>query len=198
MAGIRTYRRKSGDVSYTVTWRAGGTRTGRSEQETFDDEDKAKRFRDLVNGHGQQWPPGWVKGRGFVESEESDVPDSLMFPVYAHSYIGLLTDISDQTRANYGKFVDRHMQPWFGEHSISDLGNKITRDHVSQWILDLQHGRPGPLHPAGTVRRPYAAKTIANLHGLLFSILQSAVNAEPSLRDSNPCAHTRLPKGNDT
>nr|WSZ95868.1 hypothetical protein OH820_09565 [Streptomyces sp. NBC_00857] len=56
----------------------------------------------------------------------------------------------------------------------------------------------GPLHPSGTVRRAYAPKAIANLHGLLFSIFQSAVDADPSPRDSNPCAHTRLSKGDDT
>ncbi|MER5969478.1 hypothetical protein ABT112_07030 [Streptomyces sp. NPDC002055] len=69
---------------------------------------------------------------------------------------------------------------------------------MSQWILDLHNGRPGPLHPPETARRAYAPKTVANLHGLLFSILQSAVDADPAPRDSNPCAHTRLPKGNDT
>lgn len=59
----------------------------------------------------------------------------------------------------------------------------------------------GPLHPSGTVRRAYAPKMIANLHGLLFGIFQifqSAVDADPSPRDSNPCAHTRLSKGDDT
>lgn len=197
MASIKTNPRKSGDPSYTVVWRTGGTRSGSWQRETFDDEDAAERFRDLVNGHGQQWPPGWVKGEGFVE-REPPVPDSEMFPVFAHAYVGLLTDISDHTRINYTRFIDNHMIPWFGELSVSDRGAKLTRDHVSQWILDLQNGRPGPLHPAGTARRTYAPKTIANLHGLLFSIVQSAVDADPPLRDSNPCAHTRLPKGNGT
>lgn len=40
--------------------------------------------------------------------------------------------------------------------------------------------------------------TIANLHGLLHSIVQSAADAVPALSDSNPCAHTRLPKASDT
>ncbi len=186
------------DPSYTVLWRAGGSRTGRWQRETFDEDEGAKRFRDLVNGHGQQWPPGWVKGEGFVEPDEPAVPDAEIFPAYAHDYVRLLAGISGHARTNYTKFIDNHMIPWFGELSVSDRGSKLTRAHVSQWILDLQNGRPGPLHPPGTVRRPYAPKTIANLHGLLFSIVQSAVNADPVLRDSNPCAHTCLPKGNDT
>ncbi|MFJ9058759.1 hypothetical protein [Streptomyces sp. NPDC102409] len=133
-----------------------------------------------------------------VKPDEPAVPAAEMFVVYAHTYVGLLTDISDHTCTNYTRFIDTHLTPWCKELSVSDRGPRFTRAHISQWILDLQDGKPGPLHPAGTERRPYAAKTIANLHGLLFSILQSAVTADPPLRDSNPCAHTRLPKGNDT
>ncbi|GAA3734652.1 hypothetical protein GCM10023082_34880 [Streptomyces tremellae] len=70
--------------------------------------------------------------------------------------------------------------------------------HISQWTLGLQGGKPGPLDRAGTECGPYAAKAIANLRGLLLSIFQSAVTADPALRDSNPCVHTRLPKGNGT
>lgn len=87
------------------------------------------------------------------------------------------------------------MIPWFRDLAVSDRSNKIMRDHISQWINDLKQGRPRPHHEPGTVRRAYAPKTIANLHGLLFSVLQAAVTADPPLRDSNPCAHTRLPKG---
>ncbi len=40
--------------------------------------------------------------------------------------------------------------------------------------------------------------TIAGLHGLLCSIVQSAVDADPALRDSRPCVHARLPRAGDT
>ncbi|NJP66530.1 N-terminal phage integrase SAM-like domain-containing protein [Streptomyces spiramenti] len=185
MAYIKTNARLSGDPSFTVLWRAGGTRTGSWCRETFDDEDQAKRFRNLVNGHGQQWPPGWVKGEGFVEPGEPPMPDSEKFALYAHAYVGLLTDISEHTRTNYTRFIDNHLSPWFGELSVSDRGHRITRDHISRWVLDLQAGRPGPQHPPGTTRRPYSPKTIANLHGLLFSVFQSAVEADPSLQARN-------------
>lgn len=87
------------------------------------------------------------------------------------------------------------MIPWLGELSVSDRGEKLIRDRDSRWILDLQAGRPGPLHPPGTERRKYAAKTIANLHGLLYSVLQSAVDADPSLRDANPARTPSCPRG---
>ncbi|MEV6567586.1 hypothetical protein [Streptomyces kronopolitis] len=156
----------------------------------------AEGFCDLTNGHGQQWAPGWVKGEGFVDPEESPAPDSERFPVYAHAYVRLLTDIADHTRTNYTKFIDNHMIPWLGELSVSDRGpSSPTTTSVSGY---LTFTRARPARFKGTVRRAYAPKTIANLHGLLFRDLQPAVAADPALRDSNLCAHTRLPKGNDT
>ncbi|MFH9420719.1 hypothetical protein [Streptomyces sp. NPDC017529] len=89
------------------------------------------------------------------------------------------------------------MIPWSRGLAVSDDANKITRDRVSHWINDFEEGRSGPHHEPGTVRRAYALEAIANLHGLLFSVLQTAVTADPALRDSNPCAHTRLPKGDE-
>ncbi|MFD5141405.1 hypothetical protein ACFWMX_35120 [Streptomyces sp. NPDC058378] len=61
------------------------------------------------------------------------MPDSEKFSVYAHAYVGLLTDISEHTRTNYTRFIDNHMIPWFGELSVSDRGSRLTRDHISQW-----------------------------------------------------------------
>lgn len=58
MAYIKTKKLSSGGASHTVYWRAGGGRTDPWCNETFGDLDPAERFRDLVNGHGQQWPPG--------------------------------------------------------------------------------------------------------------------------------------------
>ncbi|MFB7930558.1 hypothetical protein ACFC4C_15755 [Streptomyces sp. NPDC056039] len=87
MAYIRTNERLGGDPSFTVMWRVGGSRTGKTQRETFDDEEAAKRCRDLVNGHGQHCPPGWTKGVGFGELDQHAVPNSEMFRAYAHAHI---------------------------------------------------------------------------------------------------------------
>ncbi|SCZ17150.1 hypothetical protein SAMN02745898_1235 [Streptomyces sp. 136MFCol5.1] len=50
-----------------MKWKDGGTRSDRWQSERFDDEDSAKVFKDAVDEAGQHWPPGWVKGRGYID-----------------------------------------------------------------------------------------------------------------------------------
>ncbi|MFE6737570.1 tyrosine-type recombinase/integrase [Streptomyces tubercidicus] len=199
MAYIRRRQSRDGQETFRVIWRANGKRDGKQEGEDFDDEQSAERFRDLVNGHAQQWPLGWVKGVGFASLDHEGTPEDEMFGPFAHRYIDLLTGIEGQTRGNYRKFVDNHMIPWFKELTVrGERANTLGRDHISQWVNDLSEGRRGPHHAPGVKRRKYAPKTIRNYHGLLFGILQAAVDAEPSLRTSNPCIHTQLPQDGHT
>ncbi|MEW2580154.1 tyrosine-type recombinase/integrase [Streptomyces syringium] len=202
MASIRHRQTASGEDRYRVIWREGGKRDGAGQGEDFADENAAKRFRDLVNGHGQQWPTGWVKGVGFAAPEEAEappIPPEHMFRAFARHYIEHLTGIGAQTRSNYYKFVDNHMCPWFQDLTVRDGTDiSIGRDNISRWINDLSNGRRGPHHDPKVKRRKYAAKTVRNLHGLLFGILQSAVQADKPLRTSNPCVHTRLPEDDHT
>jgi integrase len=70
---------------------------------------------------------------------------------------------------------------------------------VQDWVNDLDAGRLAPLDPRNRKpRTAYAPKTIHNKHGLLSAIMQSAVDAETSLRASNPCTKTRLPRLDST
>jgi hypothetical protein len=72
MAWITDKQRTDGGTSYTVHWRTGGTRTGRQQAETFSagtdaqNAAHAEGLLQMVTAAGQQWPAGWVKGRGFV------------------------------------------------------------------------------------------------------------------------------------
>ncbi|NDZ77034.1 site-specific integrase [Streptomyces sp. SID10853] len=175
-----------------MLWRAGGRRNAKQESEVFEDETAAERFRDLVNGHGQQWPPGWVRGQGFIADLRR--PET-MFEPFALAYIDRLTGIQGDTRSKYKKLVVNNMSPWFKPYSVEDGEGSIIRDMVQHWVNDLQNGRVAPLDPPDrSSRTKYKPKTISNQHGLLAAILQSAVDAEPSLRASNPCAKTRLPR----
>jgi integrase len=84
-----------------------------------------------------------------------------------------------------------HLVPWFKELSVRQGADGIGHDEISAWVNDLQSGRPGPHHPPQAKRRALAPKTIRNLHGLLYGVLQATVIAEPPLRSTNPWVHTR-------
>jgi integrase len=183
-------------VYYTVMWRAGGTAGGKQESEVFDEEPTAERFKDLVNGHGQNWPPGWIRGQGFVAERRRA---ETMFEPFALAYVDRLTGIQGDTRAKYKKDVLDSMVPWFGPYSVEDGEGSILRSMVQDWVNDLEAGRRAPLESRDRKpRTAYKPKTIHNKHGLLSAIMQSAVDAETSLRASNPCAKTRLPRLDST
>ncbi|GLX51993.1 hypothetical protein Shyhy01_49430 [Streptomyces hygroscopicus subsp. hygroscopicus] len=72
MASVVPRKNKAGDIlSYQVKWRAGGRRTGGWQHERFDGDedgkDAADLFKQAVDEAGQNWPPGWVKGQGYID-----------------------------------------------------------------------------------------------------------------------------------
>ncbi|GGV80362.1 hypothetical protein GCM10015535_18280 [Streptomyces gelaticus] len=69
MASIKTRDKTDGTTSYIVLLRAGGARNAKQESEIFGDPGDAERFKSSVNGHGQQRPPGWVRGQGFIADQ---------------------------------------------------------------------------------------------------------------------------------
>lgn len=198
MANIKRRTRSDGSISYSVRWREGGARDGKEQHETLEDETAAERFRDLVNGSGQHWPKGWVKGQGFVDEDQAAalVRESKLFQPWAHRYIEHLTGVDAKTRRDYTRLVDRMMVPWFGELDVAD-DESFTDDHVAKWVNDLQTGKPDPREKGKWLRKPYSPKYIANMHGLLYSIMQKACDTRPALRTYNPCAKTKLPRKDD-
>lgn len=51
--------------------------------------------------------------------------------------------------------------------------------------------------PEKWARRPADPKSIANRHGLLYCIVQAAIDSEPQLRTTNCCKRTKLPRVDD-
>jgi len=118
-----------------------------------------------------------------------------MFEPFALKQISLLTGIQGDTRAKYRRLVEQNMSPWFKSYSVRDGEGGISREMVQRWVNDLAEGKAAPLDPADhKPRTKYKPKTVANQHGLLHTILQAAVDAEPQLRATNPCTFTRLPR----
>ncbi len=192
MAYVKPRTRKDGSVYYVTMWRAGGKTDGKQESENFDDPEVAERFKDLVNGHGQNWPPGWIRGKGFVQDNQ---PEEEMFEAFAFKIIDKRAAAQGDTKAKYKKLVTDNMSPWFKHLTVRDGEGTITSEMVQDWVNDLSTGALAP-HDLKD-RKPrtkFKPKTVRNQHGLLHSILQAAVNAEPALRATNPCANTSLPR----
>ncbi|MFE2109270.1 tyrosine-type recombinase/integrase [Kitasatospora sp. NPDC059463] len=202
MASIRVRERKRGGCTYTVTWREGGGRNDPDQTEKFDDETSAERFKDLVNGHGQHWPPNWIKGVGFVdpaaaEPEAPAVDPAHMFAAYAEKHVSLLTGIEGGTKRKYYRMVRDVMVPWFRDKTITDGPDAITEEDVKAWLIDIKEGSAAPHDPPGRKRKAYSAKTVRDHHGLLSAILGSATRGQTPLRRYNPCSDTKLPRTDD-
>lgn len=198
MATIRKRERKDGTTTYQVRWVQGG-RGGSNECEPFGDEDSAKQFKKLVDAHGQQWPHGWVKGQGFVEEEA--IPGDIPFDVWAARYIDRLTGIEERTREDYRRDARIHFAllrhtPLSGPSVPATIGN-LTQDDVTDWVRAEEQGEPDPAAEGKWLRRPADPKSIANRHGLLYCIIQAAIDSTPQLRTQNCCKRTSLPRTDD-
>lgn len=186
---------KDGTNVYRVKWRLGGGRDGRKVYEQFTNLDDAKEFKKLVDDAGQQWPTGWVPGSGFV-SEEDTRPGDVPWLDWCRRYVERLTGIQEDTRETYLGEIDRHLS--LMRHTLMDgtvlpatIGT-ITTDDVQDWVRAEEAGERDPNDPDRWLRRPAAPKSIQNRHGLMWCIVQAAVDA--GLRTTNCCSGTRLPR----
>lgn len=199
MASIVERPKADGSATYQVRWREGGERGGAVQTERFADPPSAEQFKALVNAHGQHWPPGWVRGAGFVEPDAH--PDDLPLMQWAHRYADKLTGIDERTRKDYKRDIDNHFASIV--HAQRDglvvpaTVCNVVQDDVTDWVRGQEKGRPDPETPGAWLRRKASPKSIANRHGLLWCVFQAAVDAEPQLRPGNPCAKTKLPRTDD-
>ncbi|MEU1265565.1 site-specific integrase [Streptomyces cellulosae] len=205
MAYVKPMKNKAGVVtSFRVRWRLGGARDGEWQSERFDGdeagEEAAEIFCEAVNEAGQQWPSGWVKGRGYIDPS-SEAPDEsrYRFETYARAMFDVKTGIQDQYRRDCIRDLERYVFPTFGNCDVRSVEH-FNHDTVQGWVRRLEQTmvHVGRAPKEGQPKmRPMSPKTIRNLHGLLASILQRAVQAEPPLRDRNPTALTVLPRTDD-
>jgi site-specific recombinase XerC len=199
MASIVERPKKSGDITYQVRWRDGGG-NGPVQTERFGDRASADTFRQLVELHGQHWPPGWVKDKGFVE--EPEVPGDVGIIDFANAYVDKLTGIDVRTREDYRREIRIHFA--LLEHTqhngliVPATIANLTQDDVSRWVRLEEEGEPAAKGSKKKwVRMPADPKSIRNRHGLLYCVVQSAIEATVPLRTANCCKSTRLPRVDD-
>ncbi|MEW2164338.1 site-specific integrase [Streptomyces sp. NPDC007084] len=192
MASVHPRKNKAGDVtSYQVKWRLGGARDGLWQTERFNDEPSAQVFKDAVDEADQQWPLGWVKGRGYITAEQAaqEGDEKFRFRAYATESIRQRAKGEQRYRdASLGE-LERYIFPTFGNCDIRSTEH-FSKSTVGEWLLLMQR----TMVFRGSKHRPMSPKTIKNLHGLLSSILKQATQEEPPLRARNPCERSSLPK----
>lgn len=195
MASIVERPKKDGTCTFQVKWR----QDGEWQTENFGDRDPADQFKGLVEAHGNKWPHGWVRGEGFVEQPK--IPGDMSLVKYATRYVDRLTGIDDRTREDYHREIRihfsliKHTDPSGAEREATICN--LTQDDVSDWVRAEENGEKDPENPEKWLRREADPKSIRNRHGLLYCIVQAAVEAEPQLRTKNCCKKTRLPRVDD-
>jgi integrase len=171
-----------------VKWNLGGSRSAPQQTERFTDEPSAEVFRDAVNANGQMWPPGWIKGKGYVDPTYSDEA-RFRFDAYARESIKNRTGVEDRYRDAILKELTTYILPTFGNCDVRSPEH-FSKATVGAWVNQMVKT---PVW-RGSTHKPMSPKTLKNLHGLLSSILKEAVQEEPPLRDRNPCDLTNLPR----
>ncbi|MFF4385546.1 tyrosine-type recombinase/integrase [Streptomyces sp. NPDC001552] len=191
MAYVTPRKNAGGEItSYQVKWRLGGGRTTPQQVERFKDEASAEVFRDAVKAAGEQWPPGWVKGVGYVEDEDED--EEYRFEVYARASIAARTGVEEHYRHALTRELETYLLPTFRDKDVRSPKD-FSKRTIGAWVNALAETELW----SGAARKRMSPKTIRNLHGLMSSILGEAADEEPPLRERNPCKRTRLPRTDD-
>ncbi len=214
MASMKPRVLADGTIVYDIKWRLGGTRDGAQRTETFNPKGGAKRdqrnaiaFKAALEANGHQWPDRYLPGVGFATDAQlaataaaSHAP-VVTFAQHAGKWLTRVSNgVEPGTARRYERIIDNHLLPAFGAMDIADPDG-ICPDTIAAWVKDL---RTGVLQEGadaededGWLRRPLSPKSVRNLHGLFYAIMQDAVERERPLRSRNPCANTDLPSLSD-
>ncbi|MFE3774926.1 hypothetical protein [Streptomyces sp. NPDC059122] len=94
-----------------------------------------------MDAHGQQWPHGWVKGRGFVEPDTD--PDDFPFVDWATRYVDRLTGIDERTREDHHRDIRIHLS--LLQHTtragVVTPAPNLTTDDIQDWVRVEERGR---------------------------------------------------------
>lgn len=179
-------RLANGDVVYRVQYRLYPAANPTSD--TFDTFEDAQQFCALIARVG---PLAAREIRLATTRDANPVTADKAFEEFcAHT----ASYAEPQTVAKYRRLWDRHIGPEFGPWPVG----QITKQHVQTWVGHLRMTETA----ASIARREssplmeeeyLSAKTIANIQGLLSSVLKLQI--EHGTLQANPAKGVRLPKG---
>ncbi|MFJ3249178.1 tyrosine-type recombinase/integrase [Streptomyces sp. NPDC086782] len=191
MASVVPRKNRRGEItSYQVKWRDCGSATGDWQTERFDDEDSAKVFKAAVDEAGQNWPLGWVKGKGFIDEASADEL-RYRFDRFARESLANRT-ASKRYKHQSIRALEMYVFPTFGLCDVRSAEH-FSKATIGAWVNKMTQTKVR----RGAKIKDMSPETLRGLHGLLSSVLKEAVIAEPPLRDRNPCHLTRLPSADD-
>jgi integrase len=101
------------------------------------------------------------------------------FEAWAESWLATRADLKRSAMVSEKGIVVNHLIPRFGKVNLDDIGPLAIQTMVADLARDKK-----------------AAKTVRNVHGVLYAILEMAVRE--GLLTSNPTKGTRLPKNRRT
>jgi integrase len=171
-------KNKDGSVSWRVQFRIGD----KVVQETFETEKGAAEFARLVETAGGKAARDVLARRRQGESEAVTLRSWTAH--YLDPSSGLLTGIEPGTRKGYERAAESSFLRILGDYPV----DAIQKADVGRWLA-WQEQQPS----ARSKGQLIAAKTVRNYHGILSSVLASAVTEK--IRSDNPAHRTRLTKG---
>ncbi|WP_442575853.1 tyrosine-type recombinase/integrase [Microbacterium sp. F51-2R] len=168
-------------MKWQVQFRIDGKLTG----ETFDTPEAAHRFGNLVDTIGGK------AARQVLAARQGRNEKVVTLREFTERYLdpdsGLLTGVTDGTRHDYRLAAERSFLMVLGEMPV----DAITKQDIGRWVA-WQEKQPSTRGGKDTGKL-VAPKTVTNYHGLLSSVMNTAVEAK--LIPDNPARGTRLSKG---
>lgn len=163
MATVHARRRGDGSVAWQVRWRERGAQRS----VTYADARTADRL--AANARTADRLASRLS-TGAAFADVATLAEAAPAPTVAETverHIGLLTGVTDRTREDYRRQAARHILPTLGGMPV----DHVRTEHLARWV--------------NSPERQVSSKTLANLHGLLSSVLSTAVR-DGWLSD-NPC-----------
>ena len=167
--GVMASKRMRINADGSITWQALYRIDGRQASRTYETQKACETFLKLADQLG-------IEEALRIDDEIATVTNAPLLADYAHDDVDLRTGISDRTRADYHRQIDRD---WTGIGSIPI--DRVNANMVRAWVRSLE-------------KSGATGKTIANKHGLLASVFKSAINDDSLEVERNPCAATKLPR----
>ena len=141
---------------------------GKSGSKTFVASGPAEKWAKIVRAIG---PAEALK---LIKAETG--ADSPTVSEHADKYIAGKSGVEGKTTEHYKMYMRLHIAPQLGDLPI----DAVSAEMVAGWINAQAEDEVAP-------------KTIKNRHGFLYSMFQSAVDADPQLITRNPCAKSKMP-----